>query len=29
VRATNRLEYEPVGDDLIFEDFDPVDMCRV
>jgi predicted dehydrogenase len=29
VRGTNRLEYQPVGGDLIVEDFDPVDMCRV
>ena len=29
VRGTNRLEYQPVGGDLIVEDFDAVDMCRV
>lgn len=29
VRGTNRLEYQPVGGDLIVEEFDAVDMCRV
>ena len=28
VRGTNRLEYQPVGGDLIVEEFDAVDMCR-
>jgi len=28
VRGTNRLEYQPVGGDMIVEAFDPVDMCR-
>lgn len=29
VRGTDRLEYQPVGGDLIVEEFDAVDMCRV
>lgn len=29
VRGTNRLEYQPVGGDLVVEDFDAVDMCRL
>lgn len=29
VRGTNRLEYQPVGGDLVVEEFDSVDMCRV
>jgi predicted dehydrogenase len=28
VRGVNRLEFQPVGGDLIVEDFTPVDMCR-
>ena len=29
VRGVNRLEYQPLGGDLVVEEFDPVDMCRV
>jgi predicted dehydrogenase len=29
VRGTNRLEYQPAGGDLVVEEFDAVDMCRV
>lgn len=29
VRGTNRLEYQPVGGELIVEEFDAVDMCRI
>lgn len=29
VRGTNRLEFQPVDGDLIVEEFDPVDMCRI
>lgn len=29
VRGTNRLEYQPVGGDLVVEEFDAVDMCRL
>ena len=28
VRGTNRIEFQPLGGDLVVEDFDPVDMCR-
>ncbi|MEX2455556.1 MAG: Gfo/Idh/MocA family oxidoreductase [Rhodospirillaceae bacterium] len=28
VRGTERLEFQPLGGDLMVEDFDPVDMCR-
>ena len=28
VRSVNRLEFQPVGGDLIAEEFTPVDMCR-
>ena len=29
LRGPNRLEYQPAGSDLIVDEFDPVDMCRV
>lgn len=29
VRGTNRLEFQPAGGDLVVEEFDAVDMCRV
>ena len=29
MRGTNRLEFQPAGGDLVVEDFDAVDMCRV
>lgn len=29
VRGTDRLEFQPLGGDLIVEEFDPVDMCHV
>lgn len=29
VRGTNRLEFQPAGGDLVVDEFDAVDMCRV
>ena len=29
VRGVNRLEFQPLGGELVIEEFEPVDMCRV
>ncbi|MGB0629202.1 MAG: Gfo/Idh/MocA family protein [Alphaproteobacteria bacterium] len=29
VRGVNRLEFQPLGGEMIVEEFEPVDMCRV